>query len=210
MEFFFEEKDALQIATDLAEKGYYFQPNFLPETAVNTIRALALQYFQNGEMHRAGVGKMHLHQVNSAVRGDWVHWIDNKSEELPELQYFFAKIDVLIMLVRRYCFLAIKDYETHFAIYPPNTFYKRHSDRFKLQQHRMLSFVCYLNPDWQENQGGQLQLYLPDGSTQRINPQAGNFICFRSEIEHEVLMAHAHRYSITGWMLDQYKELTFL
>ena len=44
-----------------------------------------------------------------------------------------------------------------------------------------------------------------------VAPIAGRLVCFRADVmEHEVLTAHKTRYSLTGWMLNQYKELKFL
>ena len=44
-----------------------------------------------------------------------------------------------------------------------------------------------------------------------ILPAGGRLVVFRSDqIEHEVLLCRKKRYSITGWMLDQLSELSFL
>ena len=48
-------------------------------------------------------------------------------------------------------------------------------------------------------------------TTLDIEPLAGRLACFRADVmEHEVLLAHKTRFSLTGWMLNQYHELTFL
>ena len=63
--------------------------------------------------------------------------------------------------------------------------------------------ICYLNPDWKPEEGGQLRMYLEEAQLDTL-PLAGRLVCFRSDqIEHEVLPATRERLSLTGWMLDQ-------
>jgi SM-20-related protein len=89
------------------------------------------------------------------------------------------------------------------TVYPEGSFYKRHLDQFKKDDHRKLSVILYLNADWKDEQGGQLRMHLPDGPKDFL-PLAGRLVIFRSdEIEHEVLPATRERLSITGWVLDR-------
>ena len=63
-----------------------------------------------------------------------------------------------------------------------------------------MSAVFYLNPDWQAEQGGALRLYLTDGSTHDVLPEAGTLVVFLSaDLPHEVLPATRERLSLTGW-----------
>jgi SM-20-related protein len=103
--------------------------------------------------------------------------------------------------------LSLKDVEVHMTVYPAGSFYKRHLDQFKQDDHRKLSVICYLNNDWKEEHGGQLRMYLNDRSID-VLPTAGRLVIFRSDqIEHEVLPATRPRLSITGWVLDQLVDL---
>jgi SM-20-related protein len=96
------------------------------------------------------------------------------------------------------------------TIYPAGTYYKKHLDQFKKDDHRKLSVICYLNKDWREEEGGQLRIYLEEG-TQEVLPVAGRLVCFRSDLlEHEVLPSTRSRLSLTGWVLDQYSDLRHL
>jgi SM-20-related protein len=116
----------------------------------------------------------------------------------------------LITYLNQSLFLSLKDAEVHFTKYPPGTFYKRHLDQFKQDDHRKLSVICYLNMNWKAEEGGQLRMYLPD-ETLDVLPKAGTLVCFRSDsIEHEVLPATHERLSITGWILDRLAELKHL
>jgi len=90
------------------------------------------------------------------------------------------------------------------------TFYKRHLDQFKKDDHRKLSVICYLNKNWKASEGGQLRIYV-SGAELDILPVAGRFVCFRSDqLEHEVLPATRERWSLTGWILDQHADLRHL
>ena len=77
----------------------------------------------------------------------------------------------------------------------------------------MISFVLYLNADWQPGHGGELAIYPPEGEVPLlvIPPKMGRLAVFRSElIPHAVLPTAVDRYAITGWMLDVPQALTFL
>lgn len=192
----------------LAYSGYFVWNNFLSQDTVSQLVALAKENREGGNFKKAGIGKQTLFQVDNSVRGDFIQWLDRKSES-PVIHYFLDEIGQLKDYINQTCYLGLKDFETHFAIYPENTFYKRHVDRFQQNAHRVLSFVLYLNINWQKGDGGELALYL-NNKTEIVQPLAGRLLLFRSELEHEVLLAHKPRYSITGWMLDKHMSLTFL
>ena len=82
----------------------------------------------------------------------------------------------------------------------PGSFYKRHKDQFKNNDHRKFSLITYLNDNWQDEDGGQLQVYRGD-TMQQIQPHAQTAVLFKSnETEHEVIKANRSRMSITGWL----------
>lgn len=192
----------------LADKGYFIWDDFTASLNVSELRRLAELNRAEGNFKKAGIGKQVLFQVDKSIRGDYIQWID-KEPESPILQSFINEITGLKDYLNQTCYLGLKDFETHFAIYPENTFYKKHVDRFQQNAHRVLSFVLYLNTNWQQGDGGELALYL-NGEPKIVEPLAGRLLLFRSELEHEVLLAHKPRYSITGWMLDKDMSLTFL
>ncbi len=192
----------------LAEKGFFIWDDFISPDAVKELRLLAESNREEGNFKKAGIGKQVLFQVDKSIRGDYIQWLDKQSKH-PIVHQFLNEIYQLKDYLNQTCYLGLKDFETHFAIYPENTFYKRHVDRFQQNAHRVLSFVLYLNINWQRGDGGELALYV-DEKTEIIQPLAGRLLLFRSELEHEVLLAHKPRYSITGWMLDKDMSLTFL
>jgi SM-20-related protein len=197
------------IADDLAEHGYAVADQFLSQQEVNAI--LNLDEFKNGvaEFRKAGIGKQQDRQINEAIRGDYIKWLDKNSSPTP-VKLYLDRLNKLINYLNQSLFLSMKDYEVHMTIYPAGSFYKRHLDQFKKDDHRKLSVICYLNNDWTESNGGQLRVYLPDGEKEFL-PLAGRLVCFRSDkIEHEVLPANRERLSLTGWILDQLVEMRHL
>lgn len=200
--------DYNDIVESLSEQSFAVIPNFLSSQASDSILNHINQLLDDDEFKKAGIGKQINYDINRQLRGDFISWI-NKEIEPGEVKLFLNRIENLVKLLNRTCFLSIKDYETHYTFYPTETRYIRHKDRFQKNAHRLISFVCYLAPDWTLEDGGQLRLYIGD-QTKDILPQQGMLVCFKSELEHEVLLTHRSRYSITGWMLDQPAQLTFL
>lgn len=197
------------IVDGLAEKGYAVADSFLSQAEVDAI--LATAEFKHGidQFKKAGIGKNHGLQINEAIRGDYIHWLDKNTASAPAKVYL-DRLNDLIQYINRTLFLSLKDYEVHMTIYPIGSFYKRHLDQFKKDDHRKLSVICYLNNDWTAAHGGDLRMYLP-GETLDFLPLAGRLVCFRSDqIEHEVLPATRERLSLTGWILDQVADLRHL
>ena len=198
-----------EIADGLADKGYAIIDHFLSEAEVRSI--LQLNEFQEGLLHfrKAGIGQRDEKQINEAIRGDFIKWID-RSTAPEEIKTYLLRLNELISFVRESLFISLKDYEVHMTMYPPGSYYKRHLDQFKKDDHRRLSVICYLNENWKEEEGGQLRIYSKDNEID-VLPEAGRLVCFRSDLlEHEVLPATRPRLSLTGWILDQYADLKHL
>lgn len=194
------------IADGLAEQGYAVADQFLSQREVKDI--LSLEKFQKGieSFSKAGIGKQQDRQINEGIRGDYIQWVD-KDAASAELTIYLDRVRELMQHLNRALFLSLKDYEIHMTVYPVGSFYKRHLDQFKKDDHRKLSIICYLNEGWKEEHGGQLRIYLPGGPTD-VLPVAGRLVCFRSDkLEHEVLPATRERLSLTGWILDQYGDV---
>jgi SM-20-related protein len=189
------------IADGLAEKGWAMVDGFLSNTEVEAITRHA-SFAYADEFQRAGVGKQGAHQINKAVRGDRIRWLDDATAPAP-VQVYLNRLHALRTYLKEALFLRLVDMEVHQTIYPAGAHYKRHLDQFRKDDHRRLSVIGYLNANWREADGGQLRLYLENGHHD-ILPIAGRLVCFRSDLlEHEVLPATRPRLSITGWMLDQ-------
>ncbi len=187
----------------LAEHSYAVLDNFLSDKEVKALLAALIAEQEAGNLKKAGIGKGQ--EVINEVRGDFIHWLEADYPN-DSVKAFYAKINELIAYLNRTCYLGLEGIEMHFAMYPAGSFYKRHLDCFKNTNRRKISMICYLNENWQSENGGELVIYLKDGNgseyAEKILPVAGRIACFRSDlIEHEVLPGTRERKSITGWML---------
>jgi SM-20-related protein len=197
------------IADGLAATGYAVCDQFLSQHEVDAISNLEIFKAGLSSFKKAGIGKSHGLQINEAVRGDYIQWLDKESGP-AETMVYLTRLQELIAFLNAELFLSLKDYEVHMTIYPTGSYYKRHIDQFKQDDHRRLSVICYLNNDWNDEHGGQLRMHI-DNSQVDILPLAGRLVCFRSDrIEHEVLPATRERLSLTGWILDQLSDLRHL
>jgi SM-20-related protein len=134
----------------------------------------------------------------SSLRGDSTLWLDDQRCDEASKQFLDA-LDILRKDLNQSLLLGLESVEAHYAVYPPGAAYARHRDRFRDDDARVLSLVCYLNADWPSNAGGELRLHLADGHHD-IPPKIGTSVIFLSaEIEHEVLPATQTRYSIAAW-----------
>lgn len=197
------------IADGLAEKGFAVVDNFLSRQEVDSILELGL--FSTEALHqfrKAGIGKSQGMQVNELVRGDYIQWLDDKTAPAA-VKVYLNRLDLLTTFLNQSLYLSLKAHEVHMTVYPAGSFYKRHLDQFRHDDHRKISAICYLNDNWTESDGGQLRMYLPQEIVDFV-PVSGRFICFRSDlIEHEVLPARRDRISLTGWLLDQPLDVRF-
>lgn len=183
--------------------GYGIMDNFLSPSEVVALRTCLHNRREAGQFRLAGVGNGQV-TVATDIRGDEILWLDENTSTADEAS-FLERIGQFVQYVNQTCYLGLREYEFHYALYPTGTFYKRHLDRFRSDSRRKLSVVCYLNADWQESDGGQLALYLPEsnGSERQITvtPVGGRLICFDSgQLEHEVFPATRERLSVTGWL----------
>ncbi|MBI2721395.1 MAG: 2OG-Fe(II) oxygenase [Bacteroidetes bacterium] len=185
-----------QAVSGIYSSRYAIIEDFFDENSVNAF----LLAFQNKQklFKEAGTGKKLDLKKNKSVRGDKIAWINKgESNELDTL--FFKVMDEIQLELNRRCFMGLNNSEFHFALYEPGTFYKKHQDAFKTDDSRKVSVIVYLNKNWEQNDGGELKIYL-DNAKVTVAPKAGTLVVFESELEHEVVMSNVDRLSITGWL----------
>ena len=137
-------------------------------------------------------------RLMGSVRGDSTLWLDDPACG-PAAARFLVALDGLRIELNRGLMLGLHDVEAQFAVYPPGTGYTRHRDRFRDDDARVVSLVCYLNTDWPAEAGGALRLHL-DGGDHDIAPRSGTTVLFMSaDIEHEVMPSTCTRTSIAAW-----------
>lgn len=183
------------IAAGLARAGWVVADAFVDATLVRSLarecRELAVA--------PAAFGRAGRHR-DEAVRGDRTHWLERGASAAQDA--LLARLDALRVALNEACFLGLADVEAHFAHYPPGARYVRHRDRFRDDDHRVVSLVVYLNADWDApRDGGELRLYDTAGNAHDVAPLGGRVACFLSaDIEHEVLPATRDRLSVAAWL----------
>ncbi|GIU16919.1 2OG-Fe(II) oxygenase [Shewanella glacialipiscicola] len=185
------------IADALVDKGYIFLSDLVP-THISQMLLEKIQSTQAHELKAASIGRGIEQQLNPDIRRDRIQWLEESNE--PDNQY----LDVMMQLkngLNRRLFMGLFDYESHYAVYQPGAFYKKHVDALKGSQNRILTTVFFLNPDWKMADCGELIIYdEADIEIERIAPKMGHFVIFLSErFPHEVTQTLAQRNSIAGW-----------
>lgn len=188
-----------KIISDIAKQKFSISDAFFSSEEVDLLRASLTQRHEEDGFKKAAVGNRLNETIVKSIRGDLILWMDEANANSSE-GLFFNKINNLVSYLNKTCFLGILHKEFHYAIYPKDTFYKKHIDTFQNDDRRKLSFVCYLNEDgWLPENGGELVLFLEEEKI--IYPLPGRVVVFESQIiEHEVRPVNTERLSITGWL----------
>lgn len=196
-----------QLIDGIATDGYAVVNDFLPPPKIALLADEASALLAAGDMRRAQVGRDITAPPDSSVRGDFIHWLAERSESdvssSATQQEYFALMESLRLQLNRELYLGLQDIESHFTIYPPGAFYRKHLDQFQGSSQRQVSSILYLNQDWQPEHGGELRLYL-DSTDDTVHldivPAGGTLALFLSgRFWHEVLPATRERISLTGW-----------
>lgn len=200
------------IADEVALNGYAVVPDFIFSHAVMEMRNEARVLQASGDMHRAGIGQGSKFSLNSELRGDDIHWLDENVLDAYQHVYL-ASLESLRQELNRSLALGLFEFEGHFAIYPAGAYYRKHLDQFQRDNRRTLTCILYLNEAWQAKDGGQLRLYLNGGDPADyldVLPVGGTLVTFlSSRFWHEVLPAKRERMSLTGWYKTRQNFISF-
>ncbi|MFA5960878.1 MAG: 2OG-Fe(II) oxygenase [Tatlockia sp.] len=197
------------IDSALAEQGFFIVDNFLEDSAYRSLLAAAKKMDAAGLYKKAKIGRDLNASHQDAVRTDRICWLEDTSTDAA-INAYFSKMQALANTLNQSLFLSLSQFEAHFAIYQPGTFYRKHVDQFANTQDRQISCVYYLNEDWQKSFSGELKLYNKQQQLiAEVAPEGNRFICFRSDLPHEVCETNVTRYSIAGWMKTGSDALAF-
>ncbi len=186
------------IAVELETRGYVILPGGLPQPVTESL-VHSLSTIEAAHFRPAAIGRGQEQVHNNFVRRDKIFWID---ERQPHNASWHDWTQRLKSYLNRRLFLGLFSFESHFAIYEPGDFYKKHVDAFRGESNRVLTLVTYLNMGWEPDQGGELVMYSPtdDAEMLKVAPGFGTLVLFLSEeFPHEVLPAQRERYSVAGW-----------
>ncbi|MFC7291540.1 2OG-Fe(II) oxygenase [Hirschia litorea] len=184
----------------LADENWAVAYDVVPKDLSRALLEQVRGFHKEDILLRAGIGRASDLTVDTSVRRDKIRWLGH--QDSVQSQYLNI-MEGVRQEVNRALFMGLFAYEAHYAVYEKGGFYARHFDAFKGAKNRVLSTVFYLNPDWVEADGGELNIYADTDDVKplaTIPPEAGSLVLFLSEdVPHEVLEARNDRYSIAGW-----------
>ncbi len=192
----------------LETQGWAYSDNLIPPTLRSKLLETAHLLWERGLFHSAHIGHLATKKADPVIRGDQICWLDAHTQEAA-IQTFLTLVTELQNTLNTTYYLGLRSHEFHFARYDVGFGYKKHLDQHRNNPHRKISMVLYLNDAWKETDGGELCLYGPEHTpieqaTQLI-PTPGRLVIFRSDlIWHEVLPGNKPRWSLTGWLRDDY------
>lgn len=194
----FPASDWAEAADLLAVQGYAVLPMALPPACWQAMQAEARELLGGGAFTPARIGRGEGMHRQSDVRGDGLCWLD---AAMPAGAAYLQWMQGLQQTLNRELFLGLAEFEAHYAHYPVGAFYRRHVDRHRDSNARVVSSVFYLNVGWREEEGGELLMQDEAGEALfALAPQGGTLVIFRSaDMPHEVLPATRERWSVAGW-----------
>jgi SM-20-related protein len=185
---------------ELSQKDVVIIDNFIDRQLLEDIQSFFAAHLN--AFSKAGIGALDQHVIRKDIRGDFTYWLDRKRD--TDLKLFWELVDETIHVYNRYCYLGLSGFEFHLAHYPKGGHYDKHLDQFNNRNNRTISVVIYLNKTWQKGDGGELEIFLKDGSTLVVEPLEARCVMFKSAtVPHRVLASQKPRYSLTGWLLQQ-------
>lgn len=188
-----------EFVRDLTTKDLARIPGFITP---NQLRALNQDFenlFAQKKFRAAGVGHREKLAVEESIRGDKIFWWDPDALT-PSQSEVYKMLEGLRTALNENLVLGLWDMELHYAVYSPGSRYDRHIDAFQDDPRRMVSFILYLNENWNPDDGGQLRVHFKTNEFEDVLPTGGNLVLFMSHsIEHEVLETKSERRSLTGW-----------
>jgi SM-20-related protein len=129
-----------KIIDDLLKQQYSIVDSFFSNIEVENLRSSLLTKYDEEEFKKAAIGNQFNEIIVKTIRGDFISWIEEDKANDFELT-FFESIEHFTNYLNRTCFLGIREREFHYALYPKETFYKRHIDSFQNDNRRKLSIV---------------------------------------------------------------------
>jgi SM-20-related protein len=187
-----------RILEELRADGISVSDGFLPAPEVRALADCAGLRRSRGEFLAARIGTGRSLQRREDVRGDLICWLAG-ALSTAETEVL-AALGQLRLRLNESAYLGLLDLEMHYAWYPPGAAYASHVDRPHGRSARRVSVALYLNEHRSPADGGALRIRGDDGRCRDIEPVGGRLVLFLSESrEHEVLLTHVPRLSLTGW-----------
>ncbi len=194
----FPDTDWQAVIDLLAVQGYAILPASVPQLCWMRMQTEAQTLLGHGAFSPARIGRGESLHREGNIRGDGLCWLE---PAMPAASAYLRWMETLRQVLNRELFLGVNEFEAHYAHYPVGAFYRRHVDRHRDSNARVISAVFYLNADWGEEDGGELVMQDAAGEVLFAQPpQGGTLVLFKSaDMPHEVLPATRERWSVAGW-----------
>lgn len=202
----------MSITQALISQDFVVIENFLSPDRTKDLRHKAQQLFEQKLFLPAEIGAATTQHLDQNVRGDHILWLEPKTlpalQDRDPLKEIFQQLHELQTSLNQDLLMNINQLEMHFARYPSNSpGYHCHLDQMPATStfnrgERLLSFVIYLNSQWQIGDGGEFCVHSPDNKEilQHVEPKPGRAVFFLSDkIWHSVAPTAQERWSLTGW-----------
>lgn len=194
----FPDSDWSGVVDRLAADRHVILRDTVPAACWQALRAEAVQLQAGASFSEARIGRAGGMQEEKRIRGDALCWLE---PDMPAGGAYLRWMEGLREALNRELYLGLAEFEAQYAHYPVGAFYKKHVDRHRDSNARVVSAVLYLNPDWPAGAGGEFVMF-DEGDREwfRLPPRAGTLVLFMSaDMPHEVLPASRERWSIAGW-----------
>lgn len=185
------------VANGFASSDQLWAPSFSQQLANSLDQCHAEEKFKP-----ARTGPQNHLNLNSKIRSDEIYWLD-EADSNTEIKSALSELEQIRLILNRELYLGLKKFEAHFARYEPNGGYQKHMDRQIGQTERAITFILYLNSNWNKSDQGELVVF--DSENQNdifkvVEPKMGRFVLFLSEKwPHQVRASNKVRKSLTGW-----------
>lgn len=187
---------------DLATRNWAVATDIFPREFCEKLAHECHTLHQQGALSKASIGHASSRTLNAEIRGDFTLWLEQDSAS-PLQSEFLRQLEILRQKMNESFYLGLKRFEAHFALYPPGGGYDKHVDNHRGSGARRVTFILYLNAQWQKDHGGELSLFSPEDDQTlltQVEPRLGTLVLFRSDLfPHQVEKSHSPRLSLTGW-----------
>ena len=184
----------------LVDRGWIEVPEYFNSNIVAGLLAQSKELAQEGHFRPAGISSTKT--VNSKIRSDFIHWVEDWQAS-PAIDAYRQEILSIGAQLSQELRVSLKTFEGHLSHYGPGNFYLKHIDQHREQRHRQVTLVTYLN----DCEGGELGIFSREDRNRLeslVRPESGKLVLFLSGfIFHEVRETKSERYGLTGWFRDE-------
>ena len=222
---------APEMSEQLATKGYYTCTDFLPKSVIELLRSQSVELRNKGRYEPSWSEKVHDDGTVERFDKEGVYACEPDGQDYYDAPDLITYMSVLLQTLpvvlngqqpTADLDLSNASFNAKLAVTSPGgSKYPLHIDNpqgLSVGDTRKLTCILYLNPDYKDDDGGELRIFLKskDGGendaleTVDLTPEGGRILMFFSdEIPHEVLATAPNgakddssldRYAITVWI----------